>query len=162
MSPPGARATARAGWILILAAAAVLMVTNGARQSLGLYIAPIHTATGIAFADISLALAVGQFVWGLAQPLFGAFADRTPSNSSRNGPGAGGVPQLLRVQCWALEVGRSMFAFFFLPSSLTSVRYQTSAAGANGRVSIVGRSRVPAAGVNSQVNVARSGANVCF
>ena len=76
MSPPGARATARAGWILILAAAAVLMVTNGARQSLGLYIAPIHTATGIAFADISLALAVGQFVWGLAQPLFGAFADR--------------------------------------------------------------------------------------
>ena len=63
-------------WSLILAAAAILMVTTGARQSLGLYIAPLNQSTGLGLADISLALAIGQFVWGASQPLFGVIADR--------------------------------------------------------------------------------------
>jgi MFS family permease len=63
-------------WTLILAAAAILMVTTGARQSLGLYIAPLNQSTGLGLGDISLALAVGQFVWGASQPFFGAIADR--------------------------------------------------------------------------------------
>lgn len=63
-------------WLLILTAAAILMVTTGARQSLGLYIAPLNRSIGLGLADISLALAVGQFVWGASQPLFGAIADR--------------------------------------------------------------------------------------
>ena len=63
-------------WPLMIAAAAILLVTTGARQSLGLYIAPLHQSTGLGIADISLALAVGQFVWGASQPLFGAIADR--------------------------------------------------------------------------------------
>ena len=64
------------GWPLMLAAAAILLVTTGARQSLGLYIAPISQSTGLGIADISLALAIGQFVWGASQPFFGAVADR--------------------------------------------------------------------------------------
>ncbi len=63
-------------WPLIFTSAAILMVTTGARQSLGLYVAPIDRSTGLGLADISLALAVGQFVWGASQPLFGALADR--------------------------------------------------------------------------------------
>jgi predicted MFS family arabinose efflux permease len=63
-------------WLLILTAAAILMVTTGARQSLGLYIAPLNRSIGLGLSDISLALAVGQFVWGASQPLFGAIADR--------------------------------------------------------------------------------------
>ena len=59
-----------------LAAAAVLMVTMGTRQSLGLFVSPINTSTGLGIASISFALAVGQFMWGLAQPLAGAVADR--------------------------------------------------------------------------------------
>jgi MFS family permease len=64
------------GLLLILAAAAVLMITMGMRQSLGLYIAPIIESTHVGYAAMSFALAVGQLMWGLAQPVFGALADR--------------------------------------------------------------------------------------
>jgi predicted MFS family arabinose efflux permease len=63
-------------WTLILAASAVLMVTVGVRLSLGLYVSPINTATGIGITGISFAMAVSQFVWGASQPVFGAIADR--------------------------------------------------------------------------------------
>lgn len=63
-------------WLVTLAAAGILMVTMGARQSLGLFIAPIGATTGLGIASISLALAVGQFTWGAIQPVAGAVADR--------------------------------------------------------------------------------------
>ena len=62
--------------VVTLAAAGILMVTMGARQSLGLFIAPIETSTGLGIATISLALAIGQFTWGAIQPVAGAVADR--------------------------------------------------------------------------------------
>jgi len=67
---------ARSAWPLMLSAAAILMVTFGVRQSIGLYVSPLNTATGLGIVNISLALAIGQFVWGASQPLFGALADR--------------------------------------------------------------------------------------
>lgn len=63
-------------WPLVLAAAAILVLTMGARQSLGLFVAPLNAATGLGIASISLAFAVSQFVWGAAQPVFGALAER--------------------------------------------------------------------------------------
>lgn len=66
-------------WPLILAAAAMLMITMGVRQSLGLFVKPIGASTGLSIVDISFALAVGQFVWGAVQPLFGAIADQRGS-----------------------------------------------------------------------------------
>ncbi len=68
--------TPRAAWLLILAAAAILMITMGARLTTGLFMSPINTSTGLGVASISLAMAVGQFVWGAAQPVFGAVADK--------------------------------------------------------------------------------------
>jgi predicted MFS family arabinose efflux permease len=62
--------------LLMCAAAAVLMITMGMRQSLGLYIAPIIESTQVGYAAMSFALAVGQLMWGVAQPVFGALADR--------------------------------------------------------------------------------------
>jgi predicted MFS family arabinose efflux permease len=62
--------------LLMCAAAAVLMVTMGMRQSLGLYIAPIIETTHVGYAAMSFALAVGQLMWGVAQPVFGGLADR--------------------------------------------------------------------------------------
>jgi predicted MFS family arabinose efflux permease len=59
----------------MLAAAGILLVTMGIRQSLGLFVIPIVTSTGVSIVAISFALAIGQFVWGAAQPLFGAIAD---------------------------------------------------------------------------------------
>src|SRR5580704_7328824 len=64
------------GWSLPLAAAAILLITMGGRQTIGLFIASLDHATGLGIVSISLAVAVGQLVWGLAQPVFGAFADR--------------------------------------------------------------------------------------
>ncbi|MCK2096553.1 MFS transporter [Thauera aromatica] len=59
-----------------LAAAGILLVTMGARQSMGLFVGPLNTATGLGIATISLAMAVAQFVWGAVQPVAGAVADR--------------------------------------------------------------------------------------
>ena len=59
-----------------LAAAAILLITMGTRQSLGLFISPLNSATGLGIATISLALAIGQFTWGAIQPVAGAVADR--------------------------------------------------------------------------------------
>ena len=56
--------------------AAILMITMGVRQTTGLFLSPINTATGLGIVSISFALAIGQFVWGATQPIFGAIADK--------------------------------------------------------------------------------------
>jgi predicted MFS family arabinose efflux permease len=70
-----ARTAARHPAVLMLAASAILLLTMGVRQSLGLFVLPIVTATGVSLVSVSFALAIGQFVWGASQPLFGAVAD---------------------------------------------------------------------------------------
>lgn len=59
-----------------LAAAGILMVTMGIRQSFGLFLIPLNVSTGMGVVSISLALAIGQFSWGVIQPIAGAAADR--------------------------------------------------------------------------------------
>lgn len=63
-------------WPLMLGAAAILMITMGARQSSGLFVLPLNASTGLSIVSISFALAVGQLLWGAVQPVFGAMADR--------------------------------------------------------------------------------------
>jgi len=62
--------------LVMCTAAAVLMVTMGIRQSMGLFIEPITASTPVGYASMSFALAVGQLMWGVAQPIFGGLADR--------------------------------------------------------------------------------------
>ncbi|MCA0325184.1 MAG: MFS transporter [Proteobacteria bacterium] len=69
LKAPGAMA-------VTLAAAGILMVTMGSRQSMGLFVGPLNTSTGLGIATISFALAVAQFAWGAVQPVAGAVADR--------------------------------------------------------------------------------------
>jgi MFS family permease len=66
----------RKSLIVMVAAAAILMITMGIRQSMGLFIAPIIDSTHVGYAAMSFAMAVGQLMWGAAQPTFGALADR--------------------------------------------------------------------------------------
>lgn len=63
-------------WGIVLLAAAMLMVTMGARQSMGLFVSPLNTATGLGIVSISFAMAVAQLVYGAIQPIAGAVADR--------------------------------------------------------------------------------------
>ncbi len=63
-------------WPVALAAGAILMITNGVRQSFGLFVAPIDADTGLGIASVSFAMAVAQLMWGVVQPVAGAVADR--------------------------------------------------------------------------------------
>jgi MFS family permease len=63
-------------WAVTLLAAAMMMVTMGSRQTMGLFVSPINTTTGLGIVEISFALAIAQFVWGAVQPVAGAIADQ--------------------------------------------------------------------------------------
>jgi len=63
-------------WLVLLAAGGTFALTMGTRQTMALFLSPLNTATGLGLANISLAFAVGQLWWGLAQPFAGAIADR--------------------------------------------------------------------------------------
>lgn len=62
-------------WI-VLTAGGIIAITQGIRLSLGLFVGPMNTSSGWGITAISLALALGQLVWGLFQPVAGAVADR--------------------------------------------------------------------------------------
>lgn len=70
------RRAAPAVALVLLAAAGTFALTMGARQSMGLFLGPINSATGLGIASISLAFAFGQLWWGLTQPFAGMVADR--------------------------------------------------------------------------------------
>lgn len=105
-------------WGITLVAAAILMVTMGARQSMGLFVSPINNASGLGIVSISLAMAIAQFTWGAVQPVAGAVADRY-------GPGyvlAGGVV--------ILAVGNALTPFLVSDWGLIFTIGLLSAAGA--------------------------------
>ncbi|MBI1772689.1 MAG: MFS transporter, partial [Burkholderiales bacterium] len=62
-------------WLVLLGTAGTFALTMGARQSMGLFLSPMNTSTGLGVGNISLAFAFGQLWWGLTQPFAGAFAD---------------------------------------------------------------------------------------
>jgi MFS family permease len=63
-------------WVVLLAGAGVFALTMGTRQTMGLFLSSLNTATGLGVASISLAFAFGQLWWGLTQPFAGAMADK--------------------------------------------------------------------------------------
>ncbi len=76
--PPSSSNTLRLWpvWLVLLAAAGTFALTMGTRQSMGLFLGPLNTATGLGLGSISLAFAFGQLWWGLTQPFAGAMADK--------------------------------------------------------------------------------------
>lgn len=63
-------------WLSIILASIILMITMGVRQTVGLFVHPLLNATTMNIAEISMAFAIGQLMWGVFQPIFGAIADR--------------------------------------------------------------------------------------
>jgi predicted MFS family arabinose efflux permease len=63
-------------WLVLLAAAGTFALSMGTRQTMGLFLSPLNTATGLGLGSISLAFAFGQLWWGLTQPFAGALADK--------------------------------------------------------------------------------------
>ena len=110
--------TPRAAWMLTLAAAAILMITMGARLTTGLFVSPINTSTQLGIVSISFAMAVGQFVWGASQPIFGAVADK-------HGPG-----KVIVAGAILLAVGTALTPFVDSQWGLLMTMGILSAAGA--------------------------------
>jgi MFS family permease len=63
-------------FLVVGAAVAIMAMTFGTRVSLALFISAINTQSGVGLVAISLAFATAQLMWGLAQPIGGAIADR--------------------------------------------------------------------------------------
>ncbi|WP_373777318.1 MFS transporter [Glaesserella sp.] len=63
-------------WLLAFTAASIIMLTGGLRMSLGLFVQPLLNTTTLTIANISLAMATCQLMWGVAQPVSGALSDR--------------------------------------------------------------------------------------
>ncbi|MFZ6657507.1 MFS transporter [Undibacterium sp. TJN19] len=63
-------------WLVLLSTAGTFSLTMGARQTMGLFLSPMNTSTGLGIGNISLAFAFGQLWWGLTQPFAGAIADK--------------------------------------------------------------------------------------
>ncbi|NKB19547.1 MAG: MFS transporter [Alphaproteobacteria bacterium] len=61
---------------VLTGASLMLTMSMGMRQSFGLFVSPVTQDLGISVADFTLAIAIQNFVWGLSQPIIGAFADR--------------------------------------------------------------------------------------
>jgi MFS family permease len=62
--------------LVLLAGAGIFALTMGTRQTMGLFLGSLNTATGLGVGSISLAFAFGQLWWGLTQPFAGAMADK--------------------------------------------------------------------------------------
>lgn len=76
MDDTTAPASRRQVYTLVLTAAGILLITMGVRQTSGLFLVPITQSTGVTIVAMSFALAIGQLMWGVAQPVFGAIADK--------------------------------------------------------------------------------------
>lgn len=107
-------------WILVISAALILAVTMGIRNALGLFVSPLNTSTGLGIVTVSFALAVGQFVWGAAQPIFGALADRV------------GSVRIIALGAVLLALGLAVTPFMHSSLGLIFFLGVVSAAGAGG------------------------------
>jgi predicted MFS family arabinose efflux permease len=76
MDDTTAQTSRRHLYTLVFTAGAILLITMGVRQTSGLFLIPITQSTGVTVVAMSFALAVGQLMWGVSQPLFGAIADK--------------------------------------------------------------------------------------
>src|SRR5690349_1997265 len=91
-----------------LIAGSIFALGLGVRQSQALFIGPINTSTGIGYASISLAFAVGQLMWGVAMPVAGALAERW---SARNVMLAGALLVALATALTPLAKSAGMLVF---------------------------------------------------
>lgn len=122
-------------WIPITLASVILMITMGIRQTVGLFVHPIVMETTMSIAEISMALAIGQLMWGAFQPLFGAWADKR---------GAFSVLVLGAVMIALGQLG-TLWAASFLPLTLAQGLLSPAGAAAGSFSVLIGvvASRLP-------------------
>ena len=63
-------------YLIVFCSSLVILLSMGVRQSFGLFQTPISEAFGIGIVAFSLSLALQNLIWGIAQPIVGALADK--------------------------------------------------------------------------------------
>jgi len=75
--------TTQASWrtptVVLVCAAIILTLALGVRQTFGLFLQPMSAELGWGRGHFSFAFALSNLLWGLAQPVFGAWADKQGS-----------------------------------------------------------------------------------
>ncbi|MEM7273706.1 MAG: MFS transporter [Actinomycetota bacterium] len=75
-------------WVIIAAGSVITALSLGVRSTFGLFLDPVIDSIGSGRGAFALAVAIQNLVWGLSQPVAGAFADRYGSGRVL---GAGGL-----------------------------------------------------------------------
>jgi len=104
-------------WAVVVAAAALMALSQGSRSSFGLFVSPLNTATGLGIATISFAMAVSQLAAGLAQPVLGSLSERF------------GPARLIAAGGVALALTTAILPFFASAVALTLALAAGAAAG---------------------------------
>lgn len=76
MVPASSHGPSRPLWLIVASAAAIVGVSMGLRQVMGLYLPPMTKEIGFSREAFALAIAVANLVWGLGSPLAGAISDK--------------------------------------------------------------------------------------
>lgn len=75
-NPSSLRQLPPSSLVILGGAALMLSLSMGMRQSMGLFMGPVTRDLGLGVADYTLAIAIQNIVWGIAQPFMGGLADR--------------------------------------------------------------------------------------
>lgn len=98
-------------WIPVAAASLLLATSMGSRSTMGLFLGPINTASGLGAAAVSLAIAAGLLAFGVAQPIWGAWEKRVGAARviALGAIGSSASLALLTVSGGTVELGGAMF-----------------------------------------------------
>ncbi len=91
---------------ILLGASVMLSLAMGMRQSLGLFVVPVTRDLGFSVSDFTFALALQNIIWGITQPIVGAYADRYGSRPVMMG---GSLLFLAGIATMAFSQGRLSF-----------------------------------------------------
>ncbi len=118
--PTGSKRSAGA---ITLAAAAILMVTMGTRQSFGLFISPLESSTGLGITTISLAFAIAQLMWGVILGVLAAAGSGAGSFSVLIGAASRHLTADKRGKAAGIiNAGGSLGQFAFAPVAQTLIQ----------------------------------------
>ncbi len=63
-------------WLMIFAAASIILISFGVRLTSGLLVHPWMKSVQLGISQIGLIFAVAQLAWGIMQPIFGSYSDK--------------------------------------------------------------------------------------
>ncbi len=69
-------------WIMIVCGVTLVTITMGLRQAFGVFLSPVSDDLGIGRQSFGLVIAIQILLYGVAQPVVGAFADRFGTTSA--------------------------------------------------------------------------------